>query len=94
VRGEIYRIFSLRYALWDNIELLPEDMKFLESVRLQVPVCPIFRRLVPKDDDRLAQKSTREELIDINELMAERSDNTEMMMKDGTVSTTWRLMKR
>jgi hypothetical protein len=92
VKGEIYRIIRIRYDLWDDKELSPEDIKFLEFARLQVPDCPIFQRLVLSEDDRLAQKSTRGELSDIHEMMAERSETTEMEMnKDGTVSTTWRI---
>ena len=94
-RGEIYRLFRIRYALWDGVELSAEDLKFLELVRVMVPTCPIFKRLIPTQEDLEAQQGTREEVRGIYEMMEGRSEFVEQEInKDGSMSTTWRLKRR
>jgi hypothetical protein len=94
-RGDIYRLFRIRYALWDGVELSPEDLKFLELARLIVPGCPIFKRLVPADHDLQIQKDIREEMNDIYRIAEEYSGSSEKKLnKDGSVTTTWQLKKK
>jgi hypothetical protein len=94
-RGDIYRLFRIRYNLWDSVELSPEDLEFLEVARLIAPDCPIFKRLVPSDDELLTQKEIREEMSSIYAMMADRSEDAEIKEnKDGTITTSWRIRKR
>jgi hypothetical protein len=92
VRGEIYRLFRIRYAVWNGVELSSDDARFLEMARLIAPECPIFKRMVPADNDLQAQKDTREEMNDIWKMISDRSDRVEIKdNNDGTQTTSCRL---
>lgn len=46
-RWQVYNLFLIRKLIWRKKELSLEDQWFWESVRKQVPACPLFQRLEP-----------------------------------------------
>ena len=60
----VYRLFSIRFRVWEQQELSTEQQDFWESARSQVPNCPIFRRLDLSQEDRQAQLQVQQEAIE------------------------------
>jgi hypothetical protein len=46
-RWQVYRLFCLRRLLWRRVKLNAEQREFWESVKSQVPECPVFQRMRP-----------------------------------------------
>jgi hypothetical protein len=59
-RLQIFRLFSIRYQLWDGGTLCMEDQKFWGSARMQVPDTPIFQRITLSSADQSAHTEARQ----------------------------------
>lgn len=90
-RSQIYRLFRIRYALWDGVEPTAEDLAFLETTRAVAPDCPLFKRLIPTEEYLEDQKQIREESSLIYEVLGREGAPEVTRNKDGTVTTSWRL---
>lgn len=55
-RNTIWRLFSLRFEIWDDQPLTAEDKEFWEAARVQVPTFALFYRLKLSAEDREARK--------------------------------------
>ncbi len=44
-RNQIFRLFAIRFKLWDGETLGEDDERFWNAARLYAPNCPLFRRL-------------------------------------------------
>jgi hypothetical protein len=55
------RLFAIRIRLWRGEALNEEDQNLWDTVRTQVPRCPVFMRLEISDDDRKTQREAEEE---------------------------------
>ena len=55
------RLFAIRIRLWRSEALSDEDQNLWDTVRTQVPTCPVFMRLHISDDDRKTQCEAEEE---------------------------------
>jgi hypothetical protein len=54
-------LFAIRIRLWRSEALSDEDQNLWDTVRTQVPTCPVFMRLNISDDDRKTQCEAEEE---------------------------------
>src|SRR5262249_37145285 len=59
-RLQVFRLFAIRYKLWDGETLSEEEGKFWNTVRSQVPNTPIFQRLTLSADDKQAHVDARQ----------------------------------
>jgi hypothetical protein len=60
-RSQIYRLFHIRFKIWDDEALSEDEQGFWNGARSQVPPCPIFHRLELSEDDKNAQRQVEEE---------------------------------
>jgi hypothetical protein len=54
-------LLAIRIRLWRGEALNDEDQNRWDTVRTQVPRCPVFMRLEISDDDRKTQREAEEE---------------------------------
>lgn len=59
-RLQIFRLFSIRYRLWDGEALSMEDQQFWDSAHGQVPYTPIFQRITLSPADQSAHTEARQ----------------------------------
>jgi hypothetical protein len=59
------RLFAIRIRLWRGEALNEEDQNLWDTVRTQVPTCPVFMRLEISDEDRKTQREAEEETGEI-----------------------------
>jgi hypothetical protein len=57
---QIFRLFSIRYKLWDGETLSMEDQQFWDSARAQVPGAAIFQRITLSPADQSAHMKARQ----------------------------------
>ena len=57
---QIFRLFSIRYKLWDGETLSMEDQQFWDSARAQVPGAAIFQRTTLSPADQSAHREARQ----------------------------------
>lgn len=57
-RSTIWRLFALRFRIWDREVLSNEDTLFWESARAEAPTWALFGRLSLSPDDRLERSRT------------------------------------
>jgi hypothetical protein len=57
---QIFRLFSIRYKLWDGETLSMEDQQFWDSARAQVPGAAIFQRITLSPADQSAHIEARQ----------------------------------
>jgi hypothetical protein len=63
-RNLIYRLFSIRFRIWEGAKLSECDQDFWDSARSQVPTYPLFQRLDLSADDRQAQAEVEQNAIE------------------------------
>ena len=51
----IYKLFSIRFEIWDSKTISESDQTFWDEARALVPEYPLFRRLQLSTEDRQAQ---------------------------------------
>jgi hypothetical protein len=96
-RQVIYRLFAIRYRLWDGEELASEDQSLWETARANFPACPIFQRLELSPDDRTAHEHAKVECPRaIEELFASADEVHLGIPEDGfqTFSAVFRLDRK
>jgi hypothetical protein len=57
-RNMVWRLFSLRFKIWDGQSLSNEDGEFWATARAEVPAWALFHRLELSADDREARKKS------------------------------------
>ena len=57
----IFRLFSIRFRIWDDELLSAEDREFWETAQTQVPTFALFHRLKLSAEDREARKMAEKE---------------------------------
>jgi len=62
-RNLIYRLFSIRFKIWDGDDLSGDDQQFWDTARSQVSGYPLFRRLQLSPEDRLAQDRMEQDAL-------------------------------
>jgi hypothetical protein len=59
-RMQVFRLFAIRYKIWDGHTLTHEEKQFWDCVRTQVPEAPIFQRLTLSAADKQAHDEARQ----------------------------------
>ena len=75
VRNEVFRLFSIRFKLWDQQSLPAVDEAFWADARTKLPQYGLFKRLVLSEEDRAAQEATAAQTFEFFEAMASESDH-------------------
>jgi hypothetical protein len=57
---QIFRLFSIRYKLWDGVTLSTEDKQFWDLAQAQVPGAAIFQRTTLSPADQSAHREARQ----------------------------------
>jgi hypothetical protein len=57
---QIFRLFSIRYKLWEGLTLSTEDQQFWDAARAQVPGAAIFQRKTLSPADQSAHREARQ----------------------------------
>jgi hypothetical protein len=73
-RGLIYRLFSVRFRIWNGETLSEADQRFWEAARSRVPDYPLFRRLELSADDQRAQDEVERNAIEAFEVLFADAD--------------------
>lgn len=95
-RMQLFRLFGIRYKLWDGEELNTEERQFWDDSRSQVPHTPIFQRLHLSAAELKAHQEARQECTE--ELETFLVDADRVTLKDHgsgvqTFSATFDLTK-
>ena len=61
-RRTIWRLFAIRYRVWDDEPLLPHDQALWDSARASAPAWALFQRLTLTDADRETRDEARAEV--------------------------------
>ena len=77
-RTLIYRLFSIRFRIWDCETLSAADQQFWDTVRSKVPDYPLFQRLRLTADDRRAQDGVERNAINCFEALCVDADEVEV----------------
>lgn len=68
-RNSVYRLFSIRFRLWNGETLDADDRAYWESAAALVPDYPVFRRAHISGEDRAAQESAEKECLEGFEIL-------------------------
>lgn len=93
---QLFRLFAIRYKLWEGEGLNAEDRQFWDGSRSQVPHAPIFQRLQLSAADKKAHAEARQASTDALETLfadADRVTLTEHGSGVQTFSATFDLTK-
>lgn len=77
-RGCIFKLFSIRFRIWNSATLTPTDQEFWDAARSIVPEYPLFQRLVLSVEDRSAQHLVEQEVIAGFDMLFEKADKVEL----------------
>lgn len=81
---DIYKLFVIRYKIWDAEELTDSESLLWDSVRARVPDCPIVKRLNLSDEDRTAHQDAKVSCAkELDEFLASADEVTFGEPKDG-----------
>jgi hypothetical protein len=74
-RNMVYRLFSIRFKIWNGEKLSAGDQNYWDEARMQVPKYALFQRLRLSDEDRQAQETVERELLKgFDELIADADE--------------------
>ena len=63
-RNLVYRLFSIRFSIWNGEELSEGDQRYWDEARLQVPKYAMFQRLKLSFEDEQAQDAVEREVLE------------------------------
>ncbi len=96
-KNAVWRLFAIRFKIWDSERLSAEDESFWESARSDVPDWALFFRLTLSADDREARRQTEAEVEKEFESFFGDADHVEVTDKDHGIqewSATFDLTKK
>jgi hypothetical protein len=91
-RKQIYRLFAIRFKLWDGEELSDDDRSYWSAAQQLVPDYPVFHRVQISDRDRAAQAAAEQEAVAGFEALFDGADEVKIN-DDGSFSATFDLTK-
>lgn len=80
-RNTIWRIFAIRFIVWDSEELSADDQAFWDAARADVPTWALFHRLVLTTDDRDARRNAERDIEKEFEALFGSADQVELTDK-------------
>lgn len=77
-RNLIYRLFSIRFKIWDGETLSEVDQDFWDMARSQAPNYPLFQRLELSADDKRAQDQVEQDAVEGFRMLFAQGDKVEI----------------
>jgi hypothetical protein len=73
-RHQVFRLFGIRYTLWDGGTLDEDDQQFWDGARSQIPLWALFHRVEISAADRQAYEKAQQTVIDEFESLSADAD--------------------
>jgi hypothetical protein len=83
---DVLALFGIRVKIWRHDELPAEDLQFWAAARIQVPDCPIFRRLAASAVEIAADEQIKEAADDMFVGLLADADSIEITQEHGVQS--------
>jgi hypothetical protein len=81
-RMTLWRLFGIRYKIWDDEPLSPDDQSLWDSARVSAPTWALFHRLTLTDADRESREQARAEVESTWEALFGDADEIEVTEKE------------
>jgi len=78
----VWRMFGIRFKIWDGEDLTEEDGAFWDAARAEVPTWALFVRLSLSDDDRKARRSAEADVENGLAIFFDHADSVELVDKE------------
>jgi hypothetical protein len=78
VLRDLLALFGIRAKIWRHDEMTAGELQFWADARVEIPNCPIFRRLAPSAEEMAADKQLKEACDEIFAALIQDADSVEV----------------